>query len=42
MRGTHNMDCCTPHREIPETAHKRKSNMRSFAGKRKKQYKPIE
>jgi hypothetical protein len=36
-------DCCwTLHREIPETSHKRKSNIRSFAGKRKRQYKAIE
>jgi hypothetical protein len=28
----------TPHREIPETSHKRKSNIRSFAGKEKRQY----
>jgi hypothetical protein len=30
--------CWTPYREIPETSHKRKS----FAGKRKRQYKAIE
>jgi hypothetical protein len=36
-------DCCwTLHREIPETSHKRKSNIGSFAGKRKRQYKAIE
>jgi hypothetical protein len=36
-------DCCwTLHHEIPETSHKRKSNVGSFAGKRKRQYKPIE
>jgi hypothetical protein len=36
-------DCCwTLHREIPETSHKRKSNIRSFAGKKKRQYKAIE
>jgi hypothetical protein len=31
--------CWTLHREIPETSHKRKSNINSFAGKRKRQYK---
>jgi hypothetical protein len=32
-------ECCwTPNREIPETSHK----MKSFAGKRKRQYKAIE
>jgi hypothetical protein len=36
-------DCCwTLHRGIPETSHKRKSNIRSFAGNRKRQYKAIE
>jgi hypothetical protein len=36
-------DCCwTLHREIPETSHKRKSNICSFADKRKRQYKAIE
>jgi hypothetical protein len=36
-------DCCwTLPREIPETSHKMKSNIRSFAAKRKKQYKAIE
>jgi hypothetical protein len=36
-------DCCwTLHREIPETSHKRKSNINSFAGKRKRQSKVIE
>jgi hypothetical protein len=36
-------DCCwTLHREFLETSHKRKSNMRSFASKRKRQYKAIE
>jgi hypothetical protein len=34
--------CWTLHREIPETSHKRKSNIRSFAGKRKGQYKATE
>jgi hypothetical protein len=35
-------DCCwTLHREIPETSQKRKSNIRSFAGKRKRQYRPL-
>jgi hypothetical protein len=34
--------CWTLHREIPETSHNRKSNIRSFAGKRKRQYKAIE
>jgi hypothetical protein len=34
--------CWTLHREIPETSHKRKSNIRSFAGKRKRQYKATE
>jgi hypothetical protein len=35
-------DCCwTLHREIPETSHKRKSNIRSFAGKEKRQYKAM-
>jgi hypothetical protein len=32
----------TLHNEIPETSHKRKSNIRSFAVKRKRQYKAIE
>jgi hypothetical protein len=31
-------DCC----EIPETSHKRNSNICSFAGKRKRQYKATE
>jgi hypothetical protein len=39
MRGDY---CWTRHREIPETSHKRKSNIRSFAGKRKRPYKAIE
>jgi hypothetical protein len=34
--------CWTVHREIPETSGKRKSNMRSFADKRKRQYKAME
>jgi hypothetical protein len=34
--------CWTLHREIPETSHKRKSNIHSFAGKRKRQYKATE
>jgi hypothetical protein len=34
--------CWMLHREIPETSHKRKSNIHSFAGKRKRQYKAIE
>jgi hypothetical protein len=34
--------CWSLHREIPETSHKRKSNIRSFAGKRKRQYQAIE
>jgi hypothetical protein len=36
-------DCCRMlHRGIPETYHKRKSNIRSFVGKRKRQYKANE
>jgi hypothetical protein len=34
--------CWTLHREIPENSHKRKSNIRSFADKRKRQCKAIE
>jgi hypothetical protein len=34
--------CWTLHREIPETSRKRKNNIRSFTGKRKRQYKAIE
>jgi hypothetical protein len=34
--------CWTLHREIPETSHKRKSNIRSFAGKKKRQYQATE
>jgi hypothetical protein len=34
--------CWTLHREIPETSHTRMSNIRRFAGKRKRQYKAIE
>jgi hypothetical protein len=34
--------CWTLHREIPETSRKKKSNIRSFTGKRKRQYKAIE
>jgi hypothetical protein len=34
--------CWTLHRKIPETSHKRNSNIRSFAGKKKRQYKAIE
>jgi hypothetical protein len=34
--------CWTRHREIPETSHKRKSKIHSFAGKRKRQYKATE
>jgi hypothetical protein len=34
--------CWTVHREIPETSGKRQSDMRSFADKRKRQYKAIE
>jgi hypothetical protein len=30
--------CWTLHHEIPETSHTRKSNISSFAGKRKRQY----
>jgi hypothetical protein len=37
-----NGNMMTLHREIPETSHKRNSNLRSFAGKRKCQYKAIE
>jgi hypothetical protein len=36
-------DCCwMPHHEILETSHKRKSNISSFAGKTKRQYKATE
>jgi hypothetical protein len=36
-------NCCWMlHCEIPETSHKKKSKIRSFAGKRKRQYKAIE
>jgi hypothetical protein len=36
-------DCCWMlYREIPETSHKRKSNIRSFVGKRNRQYESIE
>jgi hypothetical protein len=38
MMGDH---CRTLHREIPETSHNRKSNVRSNASKRKRQYKAI-
>jgi hypothetical protein len=34
--------CWMLHREIPETSHKRKSNICSFSGKRKRQYKANE
>jgi hypothetical protein len=34
--------CWMLHHEIPKTSHKRKSNIRSFAGKRKRQYKDTE
>jgi hypothetical protein len=34
--------CWTVHSETPETSHKKKSNIRSFVGKRKRQYKAIE
>jgi hypothetical protein len=34
--------CWTLHSEIPEISYKRKSNIRSFAGKRKREYKAIE
>jgi hypothetical protein len=34
--------CWTLHRDVPETSHKRKTNIRSFAGKRKRQYTRIE
>jgi hypothetical protein len=34
--------CWTLHREIPETSHNRKSNIRSFAGNIKRQYTDIE
>jgi hypothetical protein len=34
--------CWTQHREIPETSHTRKSNIRRSASKRKRQYKAIE
>jgi hypothetical protein len=34
--------CWTLLREIAESPHKRNSNIRSFAGKRKRQYKAIE
>jgi hypothetical protein len=36
-------DCCWMlYRKILETSHKRKSNIRSFSGKRKRQYKVTE
>jgi hypothetical protein len=36
-------DCCwTLHRDIPETSHKKKSKILSFAGKRIRHYKVIE
>jgi hypothetical protein len=34
--------CWALHREIPEISNKRKSNIRKFAGKRKRQYEAIE
>jgi hypothetical protein len=34
--------CWTLRREIPENSHNRRSNIRSFAGKRKRQHKTIE
>jgi hypothetical protein len=34
--------CWMPHHEILETSHKMKSNISSFAGKTKRQYKAIE
>jgi hypothetical protein len=34
--------CWTLHREIPETSHTRKSNIRSFTGKGKRHYKASE
>jgi hypothetical protein len=34
--------CWTVHHKTPETSHKRKSNICSFAGKRKRQYKDTE
>jgi hypothetical protein len=34
--------CWILHCDIPETSRKRKSNIHSFAGKRKRQYKAIE
>jgi hypothetical protein len=34
--------CWTLHHEIQETSHKRKSNISSFTGKRKRKYKAIE
>jgi hypothetical protein len=34
--------CWTLHREIPKTSHKGNSNICSFAGKRKRQYKATE
>jgi hypothetical protein len=34
--------CWTIYCEIPEISHKRKSNIRGFAGKSKRQYKAIE
>jgi hypothetical protein len=34
--------CWTLHHEIPETSHKRKRNIRSFAAKRKRQFRAIE
>jgi hypothetical protein len=33
--------CWTLHHEVLETSRKRRSNIRSFAGKRKRQYKVI-
>jgi hypothetical protein len=35
-------DCWKLHHEIPETSPKRKSNISSFGGKRKRQYKATE
>jgi hypothetical protein len=34
--------CWALHREIPETSHKKKSNIGRFAGKEKRQYKATE
>jgi hypothetical protein len=34
--------CWMLHHEIMETSHKRKSNIHSFAGKKKRQYKAID